>query len=301
MHFPYFFTNNEQAHQTKHQPPLSTLLISYDNNYIMLHCRMYASIHLSNWFMISYINNDFWGQHLPKSTSLSQFSELALTPSHTQIYIHMNYFPVLQLWVSPIGTHQKVMMTMTTLTANHTPLWHPTTTMAIFKPLSTSQVSTASKLGDCCSKNASSITQFVLRPTRISWVDPFNTVIDIPANNDECNPHQHCTLYAPGEVHLFSHPCHIGAIAMMKSSITCLSLMQLPTHANTCNNNGQWSWWRLHQTFLHQKQPPYNNLLTPTFLIQSPTQRVYPLRHNGWSIWWATPSPQCWPTAIEFQ
>jgi len=118
---------------------------------------------------------------------LLQFCASASTVVSSNFYIHKKYFPVLRLRVNPIGTCQKVMMTMTTLMAAYISHWPVTTTMTTLKPPPTPLMSTASKLGDCGSPEATLTTQSGLQdsPTRILPPTTAHAAVNLPIENNQ--------------------------------------------------------------------------------------------------------------------
>jgi len=148
--------------------------------------------------------------------------------------------------------------------ADHTPPQHPNNKMASSRPSSPLKTSTASKLGICCSQDASSMTQVVLWeiPTRIFLPDPFCTIVN-HANGKEHNPnHQNTPHPDRGSTPFSSHLPQWCDCDDKENLITCWSLMPSPKHVNACNNNGRWPKWWSPQT-PQQQWTPANNPSCP--------------------------------------
>jgi len=127
-----------------------------------------------------------WNTSSSKMTSIASYcqtGQVGLLNSQEQ---EKNYL-VLRLWAFPIGMLPRVMMTMTTLAANHLPPQCPTHQITIKNTLSILTESPEDNLGTCCTNdlNPRHLKSLWETPTRHFSANSTAVVIDPSANNDD--------------------------------------------------------------------------------------------------------------------
>jgi len=122
--------------------------------------------------------------------------------------------PVLKLRATPVGMPPRVMMTMASSTANHTPPRRPPPQTTVSQPSSISPESTANKFDACCIDNKSYRNLSVLReiPTRISLQNSLAAVVD-PPDDDDCNISETSLLPHPTNLENLPYQSKLAAIS----------------------------------------------------------------------------------------